>query len=733
MKILLSILSTFVVVATAQAQTDIVPKPVSQTPREGVFVLTAKTVPAALYGHAELLDYYHMRAGELKEFLPDSVGGNIISMIVLSETEMPAEGYELRIEPDRILIEAGDRNGAIYGIETLMQLINPDRHIAKGEVAAIEIPCQTIVDHPRFPYRGMHLDIARTFSDKATVMRYIDNMARHKLNRLHWHLVDDEGWRIEIKSYPRLTEIGAWRGGGLPVKHVYGAWDKKYGGYFTQNDIREVVEYAAFRGVEIIPEIDLPGHSRAAAKAYPEILCGGPYDTIPSKDDRRNVWCATREENFEMLDKILGEVAALFPSEYIHVGGDEVESAQWRSCPTCGPLVKKYSPAWLTGQFMNRLNGILAGHGKKHAVWNEAMNGGNLVKDAVVYGWENVEVCRKALQAGYRTVLMPSQYFYFDMRQREGEPGMYWAGTVTLEKTYSFEPVAVGITDAEMKNVVGVEGAFWAEVFLAHSPEFLDYQTYPRICALSEVAWTPRENRNWTDFSNRMNRSHYRRLADWGIAFRLDPPVERREGDRITLSHPVADVLIYSTTDGTEPGLDAFAGHNVNINMADEVNRERVFRFKARLERAQSPTVYLKDYREPVIKPKYKLTSSLTPRKKFPFSYAQDNNSSTHMRTTTTNDPGDWFLWTFSVPVDASAITVKTGSNHMGRYVVPSGYVEVSYDGKTFEVIEPEFHVEAVIRPKSGLRAIRLTVTSENNGEDSVIIQDLKVVKTVLP
>ena len=732
MRILLSILFTLAAAATVQAQTDIVPKPVGQTPGEGVFRLTADTRVGDGY-YSELLDYYQMRVGELDKFLPDSgKDPGYEYSIVFSmerETHIPPEGYELFIEEHMIILFAGDYNGAIYGIETLMQLINPEQHIARGEVAAIEIPCQTIVDHPRFPYRGMHLDIARTFSDKATVMRYIDNMARHKLNRFHWHLVDDEGWRIEIKSFPRLTEIGAWRGGGLPVKHVYGAWDEKYGGYFTQDDIREVVAYAAFRGIEIIPEIDLPGHSRAAAKAYPEILCGGPFDTIPSKDDRRNVWCATREENFEMLDAILGEVAALFPSEYMHVGGDEVDPAQWTACPTCGPLVEQHSAAWLNGQFQNRLNEILARHGKRQAVWNEAVDGGNLAKDAVVYGWENVDVCRKALQAGYRTVLMPSQYFYFDMRQSPAEPGMSWAGTLTLEKAYSFEPTTVGITDREMKSVVGVEGAFWAETLLAHSPEFLDYQTYPRICALSEVAWTPSEGRDWKDFSDRMNRSHYRRLADWGIAFRLDPPVERRRGDRITVSHPVEDVAIYTTTDGTEPGLDAFKGRQVSINMADEMNCERVFRFKARLGRGESPAVYLKDHREPVITPKYTLTSSLRVQNDHPFAHAEDKNTRTHARTTTTNDPGDWFLWTFAKPLDASAITVKTGSNHMGRYVAPSGYVEVSYDGETFETVDLEFHVFAVIHPRRGLRAIRLIVTSEDNGEDSVIIQDLKICK----
>lgn len=727
--ILLVPLCVLFAAASAQAQPGIVPKPVKQIPGKGEFLLTAKTSVCAVGAHTDLLEYYRMRVGELEKLLPDSDTENFVRIDIRESLPLPAEGYELVIEPEEIRITARDRNGAIYGIETLMQLINPDRHIAVGEVAAVAVACRTITDYPRFPYRGMHLDIARTFSDKATVLRYIDNMARHKLNKFHWHLVDDEGWRIEIESYLRLTSVGAFRGGGLPVKHVYGAWDQEYGGYFTQDDIREVVAYAAFRGIEIIPEIDLPGHSRAAAKAYPEILCGGPFDTVPSHDDRRQVWCATKESNYEMLDKILGEVAALFPSEYIHVGGDEVDPEQWTVCPTCGPVVKEHSAEYLNGRFMNRLNTILHKYGKRQAVWNEAMNGGNLAGDAMVYGWENVEVCRKAMQAGYRTVLMPAQYFYFDMRQSEGEPGMTWGGTVTLEKAYSFEPATAGITAAEMKHVAGVEGAFWTECYLAHPPEYLDTKTYPRICALSEVAWTPCEGRNWADFNARMTQWHYRRLADWGIAFRLDPPVERREGDRIIITHPVEGVLIYSTADGTEPDVNSFAGGEVRINMADEVNRGRVFRLNARLGNGVSPTVYLKDYKEPVITPAYKVTSSLKTQAEYPFAKAEDNNARTHARTATTNSPGDWFMWKFAAPVDASAVTVKTGSNHMDRYVVPSGRVEVSYDGTTFEVIEPEFHVSAVIRPRPGLRAIRLTATSEDNGEAYIVIQDLKIVR----
>ena len=496
---------------------DLVPLPVEQRMGEGEFVLNAATYVAAVPGDAQLCEYFFDRI-TLSALAP--IWDNTVTLVIDATLELPAEGYAIEIGRENIEITGKDRAGVCYGIETLAQLATIG---GRGEPVAAPIPCQTIIDYPRFAYRGMSLDVARTFSDKQTVMRFIDNMARHKFNRLHWHLVDDEGWRIEIEGLPRLTSVGGFRGGDSPLKPVHGSGKARYGGYYTRDDIREVVNYAASRNIEIIPEIDLPGHSRAAAKAYPQILCDHPGPKPAAGDDERHVWCVTKESNYELLDTILQEVAALFPGDYIHVGGDEVDPKQWESCPGCGSIIKEHSAEYLNGMFMTRLNEILAKHGKRQAVWNEAMNGGNLPADVVVHGWENVEACIKSLSEGYRTVVMPSQYFYFDMKQSPSEPGYKWAGIIDARRVYSFELEAVGITPSLLRNVVGIEGALWTELMYANGPGYLDYQTYPRMCALAEVAWTQQELRNWEDFKRRLDASHLGRLGGWGIGYRKAP------------------------------------------------------------------------------------------------------------------------------------------------------------------------------------------------------------------
>lgn len=459
-----------------------------------------------------------------------------ISLGLLPEGDtLPAEGYRLRVLPDAVVIEGRDYAGVFNGIQTLLQLLPPRALAGNFPVSGVCLSGLEITDYPRFSYRGMMLDVARTFVPIEDVMRFIDNLSHHKINRFHWHLSDDEGWRVEIKSCPELARVGGFRGGDSPVWPIYGHWDEKYGGYYTQEEIARTVEYARVRNVEIIPEIDLPGHSRTAGKVYPEILCANPrVNTAQTAGyDRRNVWCATREENYALLDKILGEVCALFPSEYIHIGGDEVEMDQWSDCPHC--KAKMEAEGWtdgirLEGYFMARVTEILARHGKRPAVWNEAMEGGGLDPGARVHGWENRKAGLEAAAAGYRTVLMPNEYFYFDMKQSPLEPGLTWAGVVSAEKNYSFDPAREGFTAAQMECVEGVEATFWSELYASQEHDYLDYQTYPRICSLSEVAWTPQPRRDWADFSRRLSTAHLARLEALGIRYRTPPhttPVRR--------------------------------------------------------------------------------------------------------------------------------------------------------------------------------------------------------------
>ncbi|MDR1671539.1 MAG: beta-N-acetylhexosaminidase, partial [Alistipes sp.] len=434
----------------------------------------------------------------------------------------------LAVRPERIVIAGRDYGGVWNGIQTLFQLFPPEVYIAGGLSGPVTLPVVTIEDWPGMAHRGVMLDVARTFVPVDEVKRLIDNVSRHKINRLHWHLADDEGWRIEIKSLPRLTEIGAWRGGDTPLMAVYGAWDELYGGFYTQDEIREVVAYAALRNVEIIPEIDLPGHSRAVAKAYPSILCNFEPDTAASAGyDTRNVWCVAREENYAMLDSIVREVAALFPSPTLHLGGDEVEPGQWQQCPHCKALMAKRgitSAARLQDVFMSRAIAIAARHGKRAGVWSEAADNSGVDRTATVWSWKNpASASRKYASNGYPTVVCAGEYFYFDMRQSPRDVGHIWAGIVTLDKVYSFSLATTGFTSAEAANVVGVEATFFSELLLENGLEFLDYQLFPRLCALSEVAWTPPAQRSWSDFDSRLKK-HFERLTAMGIKYRAAEP-----------------------------------------------------------------------------------------------------------------------------------------------------------------------------------------------------------------
>lgn len=523
----------FMFCAVASKAQNFIPLPVKVESGSGSFRMpdlleinySPEVKPLAGYLEHELKKIYFFysvkkteRRGE-----PETFSGTV-GLYIDSYEEIPAEGYILDVSPDGIIITSKDYGGVFNGIQTLLQML-PLSPVFSG--VSRDLTEIHITDYPRLAYRGMMLDVARTFVPKETVKKYIDNLSRHKINKFHWHIADDEGWRIEIKSRPELAETGGYRGGESPIPPVYGNWDSKYGGYYTQDEIREIVEFAAVRNVEIIPEIDLPGHSRTVARVYPEILCAGAGNHASTNGmDMRNVWCVAREENYAVLDDIVREIAGLFPSEYIHIGGDEVEYGQWGSCPDCKALMSRNGltdKKQLHHHFVIRLESILARYGKSAAVWNEAIEGGRLDENTRVHGWEGVEQCRNAAGTGYKTVVMPSSFFYFDMKYSADEPGASWAGFIQTEKLYSFDFVKEGFSGSAMNNVIGVEGALWHEMGLANGSWYVDYQSYPRICALSEIAWTPQKQRQWDDFDKRMKNTHFERLRNMGISYRTEP------------------------------------------------------------------------------------------------------------------------------------------------------------------------------------------------------------------
>jgi hexosaminidase len=482
---------------------------------------------------------------------------------------LPKEGYTLIVNSQGATIVGKDRGGLFNGIQTLLQLLPPQVY-ADTLVHGVtwRMPDVQISDYPRFRYRGMMLDVSRNFFDVPTVEKYIDWLSMLKINRFHWHLSDDQGWRIEIKHYPRLTSVGAWRGPHELLPPAYGSGDKRYGGFYTQKEIKAVVRYAALRNVEIIPEIDIPGHSRAAAVAYPQILCKLDSSALRkaslSADNwdwhDPNVWCVGNEPNYKMLAVILKEIAGLFPSKYIHIGGDEVNPYFWDHCSRCQALMKKEhmsSPVELQHYFIQRIQAILHGLGKRMAGWEEVMDGGKLDTTTHVYIWHTAKQAMEAVINHYPTILAPGNYFYFDMAQSVNDRGHDWAGIVPLKKVYSFNLDQLGLdSPTDLQYILGVEGALWSEL-LNKPARFMEYQSYPRIAALAEVAWTPQSERNWDDFYTRLTRTHFQRMEYMNIAFRVPPPKVWYRSGYVSVSLPFAGAQVRYTTDGSLPTLES--------------------------------------------------------------------------------------------------------------------------------------------------------------------------------
>ena len=596
----------------------------------------------------------------VSEYLRFGFGPVAIAIRQDGGMKLPAEGYELVVAPEGIVLRGVDRAGVINGFHTLLQLF-PNAIYSSPLASACEIPCLRIVDWPEYSYRGQHLDVARTYSSVEQIKEFISHIAHHKLNHLHLHLTDDEGWRVEILSHPELTEVAAYRGGDSPIWPIYGAFDQKYGGYYTQSQLRELVEYAAQRGVTIVPEIDLPGHSLAIGKVHPEILCPVERDNSASAGyDRRNVWCVSREENYDLLEDILSELCDIFPSEYIHIGGDEVDMSQWRDCPHCSALYNAKgmtSRSELHSYFMQRLMEILSKRGRKAAMWNEAAESGVIPHSVRMHGWEGLEECREVAEAGYKTVVMPGPYFYFDMRQSKNEDGHNWAGVVTTKKCYSVDLTQQGYSPRARRNVEGFSGAFWSELYVTHKDKYenyLEYQTFPRICALSEVCWLPQSRREWSDFERRLE-LHKGRMDAMGISYRKGEPVPPA-GRQIT------------------PGLKV----TTSLPMSRDNALEKL-------------SAYANDY---------------------------------GYRTKRTCHEGDWILYEFAGALKkGTTVELTTGYRHVARGLFPSGVVEVSADGDNFTDYATLHNGSCTIRLEGPTRAIRLRSTRTGNGDSYVFVQ----------
>ncbi len=505
---------------------SVVPKPVRLEKTNTEFLLDRNTlVQIATPDLKRVADYLSQTLRNQRRLVLDPVtevrpgtGGKI--ELSLSSSVPNSEGYELAVEAGRIQITGKEPAGGFYGVQTLLQLIPTQKQEMEktARISGWTIPGVRISDTPRFVWRGMHLDVCRHFFPKAFVKRYIDLMAVHKMNVFHWHLTEDQGWRIEIKKYPRLTEIGAWR-----VDREDQDWGQRtpqrdgekatYGGYYTQDDVREIVEYARERFITVVPEIEMPAHAIAALAAYPELSCtGGPFFVMPG-----GVWpivdiyCAGIEKTFELLEGVLGEVIDLFPSKYIHVGGDEAAKANWKKCPKCQARIKAEGlkdETELQSYFIKRIEKFLISKNRRLIGWDEILEGG-LAPEATVMSWRGMEGGISAAKAGHDVVMSPTDYCYFDYYQtRNGEPkaiGDY----LPIEKVYAFEPVPDNLEQDKSPFILGTQGNVWTEYM--PTSERVEYMALPRMCALAEVAWTQKNLRNLNDFLTRMA-AHYNRL-----------------------------------------------------------------------------------------------------------------------------------------------------------------------------------------------------------------------------
>jgi len=493
---------------------NIVPAPASMISGKGYFRLTPKISIITNTGNKAVKDIAGLINRHLTEFynfsaLPIENGsteknGSIIINLDENYSTNP-EGYKLTVTKNYIEICSSAPNGIFYGIQTLFQMMPPE----KKEISKIKIKCAKIEDYPRFSWRGLHLDVCRHFMPKEFILKYLDYMAMHKLNTFHFHLTDDQGWRIEIKKYPLLTQIGAVRSETLVGRYskdnaVYDG--TPYSGFYTQEDIKEIVKYAAERYITVVPEIEMPGHALAALSAYPELGCtGGPYKSATKWGVFDDVMCAGKESTFKFLEGVLEVIISLFPSSYIHVGGDECPKVRWHDCPLCQQRMKDESLAdehQLQSYFIQRIEKFINGKGRKLIGWDEILEGG-LAPNAAVMSWRGEEGGISAAGQQHFVVMTPGSHCYLDHYQgdKETEP-LAIGGYTPLEKIYGYEPVPAALSAENARFVMGAQGNVWTE-YMA-STAHVEYMVYPRAAALSEVLWSPKESRDYPSFMKRM-------------------------------------------------------------------------------------------------------------------------------------------------------------------------------------------------------------------------------------
>lgn len=558
----------------ANAQSDIIPFPKEMKENGSSFTITAATkiyYEKGLKRQAELLSAALSPATGF-DFVLTELGKAPQNGILLRFDKSFAankEGYRLNVNNSQVNIQASTPAGVFYGVQSMLQLLPTAIYNKQRQKNTLwKIKGVEIEDAPLYPWRGMMLDVARYFFSKDYVLKFIDMMAMYKLNVLHLHLVDDSGWRLEIKKYPKLTSIGAWNGQGA----------ERQGGYYTQDDVREIVAYAMARNVDVIPEIELPAHTLSAIAAYPHLCCTGQqYEVQTQHSISRELYCVGKESTFDFLADVFAETVALFPSKYFHIGGDEAVYDRWKTCPDCQKRKKDLnlqSEKELQAYFNQRVQQMLKKYGKTIVGWDEIIEKGLKDKAAGMI-WNQPQKAQKASEMGHYSVMVLSAYNYFDAPESNipGElKAATWIKPISLEKAYRQNPMFTGLDEKYRPLMLGAAGALWSDQFIHgtilqelpllnenRSEKYFDYLAFPRMAALAEICWTPVKQQSWPEFEQRI-KTHYNRYDQAGYGYRVPTPKllsneKSAEGFVMKLENPVHGAQIRYTTDGTRPNV----------------------------------------------------------------------------------------------------------------------------------------------------------------------------------
>ena len=540
----LFVLMISVEMKSTENKTSFIPQPKNIEWLDGKFFLSSKTI--VNQNSEKLSDYFISQVKILTglDITQNSSAGKIIFKIDSNLDKTNKEAYALNVSPEQIEITGASETGLFRGIQTLFQLIpSSAKENKKNDI--IEIPCCKISDKPVFSWRGLNLDCCRHFMSKDFIKRYIDILAYYKFNTFHWHLTEDQGWRIEIKKYPKLTEVGAWRKEGN---------DSIYGGYYTQDDIKEIVAYAESRFINIVPEIDMPGHSLASLASYPENSCtGGPFEVTNIFGVHKDVYCIGKDSTFTFLQNVLNEVVSLFPGKYIHIGGDEAPKDRWKNCPKCQTRIKTEGlkdEHELQSYFIKRISEYLHSKGKEVIGWDEILQGG-LAPGAIVQSWQSFQGAIEAAKLGHYVICSPASHTYLN-----GDPE-----NLDLRIAYSFVPAPDELTAEEKKFILGGEANLWTE----RAPEeTVDSKLFPRILALAEVFWNDPHNKNYDEFYNRVQNS-YKDLSALGIQFGREGKIltpsttydDSKKEFTLNIEQGQKGIDIRYTADGSEPNANS--------------------------------------------------------------------------------------------------------------------------------------------------------------------------------